>query len=113
MPQRLAAQAVDLNLKLMRWRILPALDLDKMSSTRCLLLGAGTLGCYVARTLMVCLALLLSENKFTLFRAGESARLHLLTLGKCLSRIRSGNHSLSLRTVSMVASPKPNALQLA
>lgn len=50
---RLANQAVDLNLKLMRWRILPALDLDKVASTRCLLLGAGTLGCYVARTLMV------------------------------------------------------------
>jgi ubiquitin-like modifier-activating enzyme ATG7 len=51
-PVRLANQAVDLNLKLMRWRILPALDLEKISTTRCLLLGAGTLGCYVARTLM-------------------------------------------------------------
>ncbi|TFL02674.1 hypothetical protein BDV98DRAFT_592331 [Pterulicium gracile] len=48
----LAEQAVDLNLKLMRWRILPALNLEKVSQTRCLLLGAGTLGCYVARTLM-------------------------------------------------------------
>lgn len=52
-PSRLADQAVDLNLKLMRWRILPSLDLDKVASTRCLLLGAGTLGCYVARVLMV------------------------------------------------------------
>ncbi|TDL27707.1 E1-like protein-activating [Rickenella mellea] len=51
-PSRLADQAVDLNLKLMRWRILPALDLEKVAATRCLLLGAGTLGCYVARTLM-------------------------------------------------------------
>ncbi|GAA5847905.1 hypothetical protein JCM9279_003484 [Rhodotorula babjevae] len=51
-PTRLADQAVDLNLQLMRWRILPSLDLDKVKSTRCLLLGAGTLGCYVARTLM-------------------------------------------------------------
>ncbi|KAH9990024.1 E1-like protein-activating [Russula vinacea] len=50
-PKRLADQAVDLNLKLMRWRILPALDLEKVAQTRCLLLGAGTLGCYVARTL--------------------------------------------------------------
>ncbi|KAM6493777.1 hypothetical protein JOM56_010138 [Amanita muscaria] len=51
-PKKLAEQAVDLNLKLMRWRILPSLDLEKVSSTKCLLLGAGTLGCYVARTLM-------------------------------------------------------------
>ncbi|VDC02149.1 unnamed protein product [Peniophora sp. CBMAI 1063] len=51
-PTRLADQAVDLNLKLMRWRILPALDLEKIAQTRCLLLGAGTLGCYVARALM-------------------------------------------------------------
>ncbi|TEB27722.1 E1-like protein-activating [Coprinellus micaceus] len=51
-PERLAAQAVDLNLKLMRWRILPGLDLERVKETRCLLLGAGTLGCYVARGLM-------------------------------------------------------------
>ncbi|KAI0340301.1 E1-like protein-activating [Trametopsis cervina] len=51
-PTRLADQAVDLNLKLMRWRILPSLDLEKVADTKCLLLGAGTLGCYVARTLM-------------------------------------------------------------
>ncbi|WOO77789.1 Ubiquitin-like modifier-activating enzyme ATG7 [Vanrija pseudolonga] len=51
-PTRLAEQAVDLNLKLMRWRILPSLDLEKVASTKCLLLGAGTLGCYVARVLM-------------------------------------------------------------
>lgn len=51
-PVRLADQAVDLNLQLMRWRIMPALDLEKVSNTKVLLLGAGTLGCYVARTLM-------------------------------------------------------------
>jgi hypothetical protein len=61
---RLADQAVDLNLKLMRWRIMPSLDLEKISSTKCLLLGAGTLGCYVSRALMV--------RRQTHYRADES-----------------------------------------
>ncbi|KAG8797034.1 Autophagy protein 7 [Serendipita sp. 398] len=51
-PLQLADQALGLNLKLMRWRRLPALNLEKVADTRCLLLGAGTLGCYVARTLL-------------------------------------------------------------
>ncbi|KAE8348118.1 hypothetical protein BDV28DRAFT_161629 [Aspergillus coremiiformis] len=51
-PQRLADQSVDLNLKLMKWRISPNLDLEKIKRTKCLLLGAGTLGSYVARNLM-------------------------------------------------------------
>ncbi|KAL5333294.1 hypothetical protein BJX70DRAFT_392305 [Aspergillus crustosus] len=51
-PKRLADQSVDLNLKLMKWRISPNLDLEKIKNTKCLLLGAGTLGSYVARNLM-------------------------------------------------------------
>ncbi|KAL6076176.1 Autophagy protein 7 [Balamuthia mandrillaris] len=51
-PARLASTAVDLNLQLMRWRVLPSLDLSKIAGTKCLLLGAGTLGCNVARALM-------------------------------------------------------------
>lgn len=51
-PKKLADQSVDLNLKLMKWRITPNLDLDKIKNTKCLLLGAGTLGSYVARNLL-------------------------------------------------------------
>lgn len=41
-----------MHLKLMGWRHFPV-NLDKLSRVRCLLLGAGTLGCEVARLLMV------------------------------------------------------------
>ena len=51
-PREQAEQATDLNLKLMRWRLFPALDVERLSATRCMLIGAGTLGCAVARTLL-------------------------------------------------------------
>lgn len=51
-PTKLADDAVDLNLKLMTWRIAPDLNLKTIKDCRCLLLGAGTLGCYVARLLL-------------------------------------------------------------
>lgn len=51
-PRRMAESAVDLNLKLMRWRLMPELQVDRVAQTKCLLLGAGTLGCKVARSLL-------------------------------------------------------------
>ncbi|KAG7899002.1 hypothetical protein KL935_004010 [Ogataea polymorpha] len=51
-PSQLADQAIDLNLKLMKWRIVPTLDLDRIKATKCLLLGSGTLGSYVGRALL-------------------------------------------------------------
>ncbi|KAK9814486.1 hypothetical protein WJX72_006655 [[Myrmecia] bisecta] len=51
-PRRLAESAVDLNLRLMRWRAAPSLGTDRLADVKCLLLGAGTLGCAVARTLL-------------------------------------------------------------
>ena len=52
-PTKLADQAMALSLNLTRRRILRELDLEKLENTRCLLLGAGTLGCYVACGLAV------------------------------------------------------------
>jgi ubiquitin-like modifier-activating enzyme ATG7 len=44
-PLQLADQAVDLNLRLMRWRAAPDLDVAALAATRCLLLGeSGGLG---------------------------------------------------------------------
>ncbi|XKL60868.1 hypothetical protein PGB90_007925 [Kerria lacca] len=51
-PTKLSSRAVDLNLKLVKWRLQPDLDLLVMKNTSCLLLGAGTLGCSVARVLL-------------------------------------------------------------
>ena len=51
-PKVLSNDAVHLNLKLMKWRLLPDIDLEIVQKSRCLLLGAGTLGCNIARLLM-------------------------------------------------------------
>lgn len=40
-PARLAENSVRLNIKLMRWRALPELDVELLARTKCLLLGAG------------------------------------------------------------------------
>eukprot|EP00056_Hartaetosiga_gracilis_P012904 m.208355 g.208355 ORF g.208355 m.208355 type:complete len:705 (+) comp13764_c3_seq6:89-2203(+) len=51
-PYRLAESSAALNLRLMRWRLRPDVQLEKIAGTKCLLLGAGTLGCNVARNLI-------------------------------------------------------------
>ncbi|KAK6932667.1 THIF-type NAD/FAD binding fold [Dillenia turbinata] len=84
-PTRLAISAADLNLKLMRWRALPSLNLNLLSSMKCLLLGAGTLGCQVARMLMAW-----GVRKITLLDSGKVAvsnplRQSLYTLDDCLN----------------------------
>ncbi|XP_077252200.1 thiF family protein [Tasmannia lanceolata] len=84
-PTRLAISAADLNLKLMRWRTLPSLNLNILSTVKCLLLGAGTLGCQVARMLMAW-----GVRKITLLDSGRVAmsnplRQSLYTFDDCLN----------------------------
>lgn len=84
-PTRLAISAADLNLKLMRWRALPELNLNLLSNTKCLLLGAGTLGCQVARMLVAW-----GVRKITLLDSGRVAmsnpvRQSLYTFDDCLN----------------------------
>lgn len=51
-PSQLMAQAVDLNIGLMKWRLWPSLQRERLANTKCLLFGSGTLGCAVARALL-------------------------------------------------------------
>lgn len=79
----LAIQAADLNLKLMKWRMIPSLQVDMLQDTKVLLLGAGTLGCSVARTLLGW-----GIRKFTLLDYGtvsysNPVRQNLFTLEDC------------------------------
>lgn len=46
------ADAVNLNIQLIRWRILPSFDAARLQHLRFLLVGMGTLGCAIARTLV-------------------------------------------------------------
>lgn len=48
----MASNAVNLNISLMKWRIVPELDIGKIQGLKVLLVGAGTLGCQLARGLL-------------------------------------------------------------
>jgi len=42
---KIVENAADLNLKLMKWRQVPTLQLEVLQKTSCLMLGSGSLGC--------------------------------------------------------------------
>lgn len=48
----MSSRAIDLNLSLMKWRLAPELDIDFLRSIKVGILGAGTLGCNIARGLV-------------------------------------------------------------
>lgn len=51
--KRRIAEARDLNNHLMKWRVAEGINLDIIKEQKALILGMGTLGCIVVRTLMV------------------------------------------------------------
>ncbi|KAI6224599.1 Ubiquitin-like modifier-activating enzyme ATG7 [Aphelenchoides besseyi] len=51
-PTKLMENSVDMNLKLVRWRLVPSLKLAPLAELKVLMLGAGTLGCNLARNLL-------------------------------------------------------------
>lgn len=70
-PIQLAKQAGELNLKLMKWRLVPDLDLDVISRTSCLLVGSGTLGCNILRALLVSFVINKTFLRLLIFRVGD------------------------------------------
>ena len=84
-PLSLFKSASYLNLRLMKWRMAPQLDVDKLHLQRALLIGCGTLGCNVARDLLGW-----GVRKFTLIDYGKVSfsnppRQPLFTFEDCLN----------------------------
>lgn len=84
-PKKLAENAVNLNLRLMKWRLLPNLDLDKIANTRCLILGCGTLGCHIARGLLAWGVKNISLVDNSKISYSNPVRQSLYTLDDCLN----------------------------
>lgn len=81
--KHLAVEAANLNLQLMKWRMIPSLDVSELQNLNVLILGAGTLGCNVSRTLLGW-----GVRKFTLVDYGKVSysnpvRQSLFTLEDC------------------------------
>ncbi|CAJ0931328.1 unnamed protein product, partial [Mesorhabditis belari] len=51
-PHSLMEQSVDLNLSLIKWRLVPEMKLERFKALRTLIFGAGTLGCNLARSML-------------------------------------------------------------
>jgi ubiquitin-like modifier-activating enzyme ATG7 len=58
-PKQRISEARDLNNNLMRWRVAEGIDLECIKRGKVAVLGMGTLGCGVVRTLMVFLVTML------------------------------------------------------
>jgi len=113
-PQHLSAQASDLNLRLMKWRAVPDLNLDRLGSLRVLLLGAGTLGCSVARTLQgwgvrdmtlvdngrVSYSNPVRQNLFELTDCAEGGKMKAAAAAESLRRI-AGEENMKSRGVAL------------
>lgn len=88
-PMQLFTAATSLNLRLMKWRLCPQLDVQKLQSQKVLLIGCGTLGCNVARFLLGW-----GVRKFVLIDYGKVSfsnppRQSLFTFNDCLNGGRS------------------------
>src|SRR5688572_22995078 len=86
----------------MKWRLAPQLDLEHIRDTRVLIFGAGTLGCNIARSLLVRTAtVIILTIKHTLHcRHGACGTLTLLMPDASRSPILLDSPSSILKTPS-------------
>lgn len=99
-PQCLAETAVDLNLKLIKWQLLPNINLEKIKCSKCLLLGSGTLGCSVARNLLAWGVRTITFVDNALVSFSNPVRQNLFTYDDCLeSNAKADTAANNLRKV--------------